>query len=117
MEREWPPRESTRSCPLHRNNQDGLAVRVEPRRIVAALCDGCSAGRSSEVGARLAASWVAVHLPRILDENPVAPAEQLAGGAGRLAAAGSRRIGLRRRSAGVPAVHAAGGGDRAASAR
>jgi hypothetical protein len=60
-------REHTR---VRRNNQDGLAVRVEPERIIAAVCDGCSAGRSSEVGARLGAAWIVAHLPRILAEDP-----------------------------------------------
>jgi hypothetical protein len=54
---------------LHRNNQDGVAVRVEPERVVAVVCDGCSAGASSEVGARLGAAFVAAHLPRVLDEG------------------------------------------------
>jgi hypothetical protein len=57
-------REHTR---LHRNNQDGLAVRVDEQRIVAAICDGCSAGRSSEVGARLGAAWIVANLPRLID--------------------------------------------------
>jgi hypothetical protein len=54
---------------VRRNNQDGLAVRVDPDRIVAAVCDGCSAGRSSEVGARLGAAWIVAQLPRILAES------------------------------------------------
>ncbi len=58
---------------LHRNNQDGLAVRAEPQRIVAALCDGCSAGRFSEVGARLAAAWVVARLPELLADRPTTP--------------------------------------------
>jgi serine/threonine protein phosphatase PrpC len=62
-------REHTR---VHRNNQDGLAVRVEGQRIVAALCDGCSAGRSSEVGARLAAAWIVANLPRLSCEPTLA---------------------------------------------
>jgi hypothetical protein len=60
-------REHTR---LHRNNQDGVAALVEPGRIVAAVCDGCSAGRSSEVGARLGAAWIVASLPRILADRP-----------------------------------------------
>ena len=60
-------REHTR---LHRNNQDGVAARVEPERILAAVCDGCSAGRSSEVGARLGAAWIVASLPRILAGRP-----------------------------------------------
>src|SRR6185436_1203362 len=62
---------------LRRNNQDGLAVRVQPARIVAVVCDGCSAGGSNEVGARLGAGWTAAHLPDILDEEPLRPAPQL----------------------------------------
>jgi Protein phosphatase 2C len=60
-------REHTR---LHRNNQDGLAARVEPERILTAVCDGCSGGRSSEVGARLGAAWIVASLPRILADRP-----------------------------------------------
>jgi hypothetical protein len=54
---------------LGRNNQDGAAVRLEPARIVAAVCDGCSAGRASEVGARMAAGFAVGALARLLDEG------------------------------------------------
>jgi hypothetical protein len=36
-----------------RNNQDALAWRQGERALVAAVCDGCSSGAQSEVGARL----------------------------------------------------------------
>jgi hypothetical protein len=58
---------------LHRNNQDGLAVRRQPHRLVAALADGCSSGRSNEVGARLATGFVAAQVPRLLDADPSFP--------------------------------------------
>lgn len=42
-----------------RNNQDAFAVATGPAGIVAAVCDGCSAGARSEVGAILGARWAA----------------------------------------------------------
>ncbi|MCB9762954.1 MAG: protein phosphatase 2C domain-containing protein [Alphaproteobacteria bacterium] len=51
-----PGREHAR---LHRNNQDGLALRVTAERVVAVVTDGCSSGRFSEVGARLGAFQLA----------------------------------------------------------
>jgi protein phosphatase 2C-like protein len=48
---------------LHRNNQDGLSVRGTDECIVAVVTDGCSSGRSSEVGARLGAAWLAEWCP------------------------------------------------------
>ena len=44
---------------LGRNNQDAVAVRCGESALVAALTDGCSGGCYSEVGARLAAGWLA----------------------------------------------------------
>jgi hypothetical protein len=55
---------------LQRNNQDGVAVSVTPERIVAVVSDGCGSGRSSEVGARLGAAWIAAQLPRFADGAP-----------------------------------------------
>lgn len=43
---------------LHRNNQDGIALFASEELIVAAVTDGCSSGRGSEVGARYAAEWI-----------------------------------------------------------
>ncbi|MEO6576480.1 MAG: protein phosphatase 2C domain-containing protein [Polyangiaceae bacterium] len=43
---------------LHRNNQDGLALFASDELVVAAVTDGCSSGRGSEVGARYAAEWI-----------------------------------------------------------
>lgn len=43
---------------LHRNNQDGLALFASEELVVAAVTDGCSSGRGSEVGARYAAEWI-----------------------------------------------------------
>jgi Protein phosphatase 2C len=43
---------------LHRNNQDGIALFTSDELIVAAVTDGCSSGRGSEVGARYAAEWI-----------------------------------------------------------
>lgn len=44
---------------LGRNNQDGYAVRAHGELLVAVVTDGCSAGRYSEVGARLGAAYLA----------------------------------------------------------
>lgn len=46
-----------------RNNQDAWAVGAEEGLGVAVVCDGCSAGRASEIGAGLAARWLLAHLP------------------------------------------------------
>jgi hypothetical protein len=51
---------------LHKNNQDGVALSVEPDMIVAAVTDGCSSGKHSEVGARLAASFLASWTPALV---------------------------------------------------
>lgn len=45
--------------PGWKNNQDALAWRVSPDRIVAVVCDGCSSMEHSEVGARLGACIIA----------------------------------------------------------
>ncbi|MFT3694294.1 MAG: protein phosphatase 2C domain-containing protein [Kofleriaceae bacterium] len=42
-----------------RNGQDAACVRVEDGIAVAVVCDGCSSGAGSEVGARLGARWFA----------------------------------------------------------
>jgi hypothetical protein len=44
---------------LLRNNQDGMAARVEGPTAVAVVTDGCGSGASSEVGARLGARFLA----------------------------------------------------------
>jgi serine/threonine protein phosphatase PrpC len=59
---------------LGRNNQDGVAVRALPELSVAVVTDGCSSGASSEVGARLAAAWLAEWLPRVAREDVAAEA-------------------------------------------
>jgi hypothetical protein len=46
-----------------RNNQDGLALVCRDDLLVAAVTDGCSSGRYSEVGARLGAGWLAQWVP------------------------------------------------------
>jgi hypothetical protein len=51
---------------LGRNNQDGVAVHLEDGLIVAAVTDGCSSARASEVGARLAAEWIVARAPEYL---------------------------------------------------
>lgn len=45
-----------------RNNQDALAVEERPEGIVAVVCDGCSSGAHSEVGAQLGARLIAAEL-------------------------------------------------------
>ena len=44
---------------LHKNNQDGFAIAMDDRVLVAAVTDGCGSGKYSEVGAKLAAAWLA----------------------------------------------------------
>jgi len=48
---------------LSKNNQDGIGIAVEGTTIAAVVTDGCSEGRASEVGAKLAASWLASWAP------------------------------------------------------
>ena len=43
----------------HRDGQDGFALVATPRVTAAIVTDGCSSGRTSEVGARLGARWIA----------------------------------------------------------
>ena len=43
---------------VHKNNQDAYALKVTDDMIVAAVCDGCSSGVYSELGARFAANWL-----------------------------------------------------------
>jgi hypothetical protein len=47
-----------------KNNQDGLALSREGAWCAAVVTDGCSSGRSSEVGARLGAAWLAQAITR-----------------------------------------------------
>ena len=42
-----------------RDGQDGFAVVAKPNVVAAVVTDGCSSGRTSEVGARLGAAWIA----------------------------------------------------------
>jgi serine/threonine protein phosphatase PrpC len=49
---------------LGRNNQDAAASHTSADVLVAVVADGCSAGPSSEVGARFAASWLSSWVPR-----------------------------------------------------
>jgi hypothetical protein len=42
-----------------RDGQDGFATLVKPDVVAAVVTDGCSSGRTSEVGARLGAAWIA----------------------------------------------------------
>lgn len=64
---------------LQRDNQDGVAVAATPQRVVIAVADGCSAGRHSEVGARLCARWLCAWLPRYAPRaGALADVEQLA---------------------------------------
>jgi hypothetical protein len=62
-------REHARLC---RNNQDGLGIAVEGS-IVAVVTDGCSEGRASEVGAKLAASWLAARGPHYVQAAELDP--------------------------------------------
>lgn len=49
-----------------RNNQDGVAVRVDEARMAAVVTDGCSSSRYAEVGARLGATFLANEVLRRL---------------------------------------------------
>lgn len=48
---------------LGRGNQDGVATGATADALAVAVTDGCSEGRYSEVGARLAAEWLAAAAP------------------------------------------------------
>ncbi|MDP2344597.1 MAG: protein phosphatase 2C domain-containing protein [Deltaproteobacteria bacterium] len=52
-----------------RGSQDAWAVRLERDFAVAVVCDGCSGGEASEVGAGLGARFVAADLPRRLKQG------------------------------------------------
>lgn len=49
---------------IGRNNQDGVAVKVDEQRLAAVVTDGCSSSRYAEVGARLGASFIAAEAIR-----------------------------------------------------
>ncbi|MCK6551631.1 protein phosphatase 2C domain-containing protein, partial [Myxococcota bacterium] len=55
---------------LGRNNQDAIGLAVGEGHVVAVVADGCSSARSSEVGARLAAAWIAAHAPEHFGRAP-----------------------------------------------
>lgn len=44
---------------VHKNNQDGFAIASVGDTLIAAVTDGCGSSKYSEVGARLAAAWLA----------------------------------------------------------
>lgn len=48
-----------------RGGQDAAAVVLAEGVACAVVCDGCSSGEASEVGARLSARWIATHAPRL----------------------------------------------------
>jgi hypothetical protein len=48
-----------------RGGQDAAAVVLTDGIACAVVCDGCSSGEASEVGARLSARWIATHAPRL----------------------------------------------------
>ncbi len=55
-----------------RNGQDAAVARVTRRGALAVVCDGCSSGAYSEVGARLGALLVASAIERLIDGDLVA---------------------------------------------
>lgn len=55
-----------------RNGQDAAIARVTRRGALAVVCDGCSSGAYSEVGARLGALIVARAIERVIDGNGAA---------------------------------------------
>lgn len=58
-----------------RNNQDAFAWHQDERCTIAVVCDGCSEGPHSEVGAALGVQWVIRALARIAPEDMM-PAQQ-----------------------------------------
>lgn len=48
-----------------RGSQDAAAVSFTDGIACAVVCDGCSSGEASEVGAQLSARWLATHAPRL----------------------------------------------------
>ncbi len=58
-----------------RNGQDAVCVLVEGDVAVAVVCDGCSSGAASEVGARLGARWFAELALELADVRDRAPWE------------------------------------------
>src|SRR5262249_22450485 len=67
-----------------RNNQDGLALSRDGAWCAVVVTDGCSSGRSSEVGARLGAAWLAQAITRAAPQasSASALAEEIASGFG-----------------------------------
>lgn len=49
----------------HRDGQDGFALVATPKVTAAIVTDGCSSGPTSEVGARLGATWIAQRITRV----------------------------------------------------
>jgi hypothetical protein len=66
-----------RHARVGRNGQDAVAVWASEHAAVAVVCDGCSAGPSSEVGARFGASLVARVLATRLDDGAQPSDERL----------------------------------------
>lgn len=82
---------------LGRNNQDGHAAGGTADGLAVVVTDGCSQGRYSEVGARLAAEWLAAWAPvewRVAEERPAPFAEALAHGLEGLIRRTASRFGL-----------------------
>ena len=94
-----------------RNGQDAAAAASGPGWAAAAVCDGCSAGAYSEVGARLGAALVVAALARRLaaEASEVGGAQRDAAGAGRPVGGADREVGGADREVGGADV---GGGDR-----
>ena len=79
-----------------RDGQDGLAVWRGPAGLGLAVTDGCGSAPGSEVGARLAATWLASHGPRALASG--APGDR----ARRLGGDRQGCLGRRSATAGLP---------------
>ncbi len=83
---------------LGRNNQDGVAAGATQDALAVVVTDGCSSGAFSEVGARLAAEWLAAWAPvewRTCGEDPVAFARALAAGLSTLIRRSATGFGVR----------------------
>lgn len=53
---------------LGKNNQDAYYIRTSPAGIIAVICDGCSQGESSEVGAKIFSRAFANYLNNFINE-------------------------------------------------
>lgn len=58
---------------VERDGQDGYACVATERVAAAIVTDGCSSGRTSEIGARVGAAWLAAIVERRFEVNDIDP--------------------------------------------